>query len=258
MLLAIDIGNTNCTFAVFNGSELLGQWRLSTLRHRTAEEYILALSQLMELDGVSYRNIEDVIISSVVPQTVFPLKVLCRNYFHCEALIVGESKVDTGIAVNIDRPEEVGADRLVNAVAARARYGNNVIAVDFGTATNFDVVDGQGNYIGGVIAPGINLSIDALRMAAAKLPEVAIARPERAIGRSTIGAMQSGMYWGYVGLVEGIITRIREEYGQPMQTIATGGLASLYAKATPLIDHLDNDLTIGGLRLIYERNRKQI
>lgn len=254
MLLAIDIGNTNCTFAVFNDAELLGQWRLSTLRHRTAEEYILALSQLMELDGVSYKNIENVIISSVVPQTVFPLKVLCRNYFHCEALVVGERKVDVGIEVKIDRPEEVGADRLVNAVAARARYGNNIMAVDFGTATNFDVVDGQGNYIGGVIAPGINLSIDALRMAAAKLPEVAIAKPERAIGKSTIGAMQSGMYWGYVGLVEGIISRIREEYGQALQTVATGGLASLYAKATPLIDHLDADLTIEGLRLIFEKN----
>lgn len=255
MLLAIDIGNTNCTFAVFNGAELLGQWRLSTSLHRTAEEYILALSQLMELDNLSYTNIEDVIISSVVPQTSFPLRVLCRKYFSCEALMVGDGRIDTGIEVHIDRPEEVGADRLVNAVAARARYGNNVVAVDFGTATTFDVVDSQGNYVGGVIAPGINLSIEALRAAAAKLPEVAIAKPVKVIGTSTIGAMQSGMYFGYVGLIEGIVTRINEEYGQKMKVVATGGLASLYAKATTLIDHLDTDLTIEGLRLIHERNR---
>lgn len=255
MLLAIDIGNTNSCFAVFNTTELLGQWRLSTSLHRTAEEYILALSQLMELDGISYKNIEDVIISSVVPQTTFPLKRLCRDYFHVDAMVIGDGNVDTGIAVKIDKPDEVGADRLVNAVAARARYGNNVIAVDFGTATTFDVVDDVGDYVGGVIAPGIHLSIDALRMAAAKLPEVAVAKPERVIGKSTVGAMRSGMYWGYIGLIEGIIARIREEYGKPMTTVATGGLAGLYAKSTAAIEHLDADLTMEGLRLIYERNK---
>lgn len=255
MLLAIDVGNTNIVFAVFDGEKLLGQWRLATDGRRTAEEYILALSQLMELENVPREKIRSAIISSVVPQTLFPLKILCRRYFQCEALVIGDEKVKLGLAIHVDRPTEVGADRLVNSVAAYDRYGSDVIVIDFGTATTFDVVNTEGDYVGGVIAPGINLSLDALRMAAAKLPDVAIDRPAKVIGTSTIGAMQSGMYWGYVGLIEGIVTRIRKEYGRAMKVVATGGLSPLFAKATPVIEILDTDLTMHGLRLIFERNK---
>lgn len=257
MLLAIDAGNTNTVFAVWGGEALLGQWRMATDARRTADEYGVWLLQLMAHAGLEPGRVDAAIVASVVPQTLFSLRMLCRQFFGTELLVVGDPAVKTGIKAKIDRPAEVGADRLVNALAAWQRYRKPLIIVDFGTATTFDVVNGEGDYIGGVIAPGVNLSLEALHQAAAKLPNVAVMRPEKVIGTATVGAMQSGVYFGYLGLIEGIVTRIRQEYGAPMMTIATGGLASLFARGTPVIEHLAPDLTIEGLRLIYAMNSKE-
>jgi type III pantothenate kinase len=255
MLLVIDTGNTNTVFAVFDGDKLKGKWRLSANRNRTADEYAVALMQFLQLDGLTRDKIKDVIIASVVPQNIFALKMLCRTYLNCEPLIIGDAKVNIGIEIKIDRPSEVGADRLVNAVAAYNKYGGNVIIIDFGTATTFDVVGNGGEYLGGAISPGINLSLDALHKAAAKLPEVNVAKPKKVIGTSTVEAMQSGIYWGYVGLIEGIVSRIKKEYGQEMKVLATGGLAPLFFEATDSIKHLESDLTIYGLKQIFENNK---
>jgi type III pantothenate kinase len=187
----------------------------------------------------------------VVPQTLFPLQLLCRRYFNCDALVVGDPEVKLNIGV---KARDVGADRLVNAVAAHDLYGGPLMVLDFGTATTFDVVDGAGDYLGGVISPGINLSLEALHMAAAKLPRIAVERPERVIGNNTLTAMRSGIFWGYVGLIEGIANRIQEEYGAPMKVIATGGLATLFGAATPIISEVDQELTIRGLYMIYKAN----
>ena len=255
MLLAIDSGNTNIVFAVFDGEEKRSEWRSSSDSKRTADEYGVWLSQLMGLDGIGRDAIDDCIIATVVPETLYSLKTLCRRYFGCEPMIVGEPGVDLGLSVLADPADEVGSDRLVNAGAAHRRYGGPLIVIDFGTATTFDVVDDDGNYFGGVIAPGINLSLDALHMAAAKLPRVAVQRPETVIGKRTVPAMLSGIYWGYVGLIEGLLTRIEAEYGKPMKVVATGGLAPLFAEATDAIEHLDTDLTLRGLAQIHQRNR---
>jgi type III pantothenate kinase len=185
---------------------------------------------------------------------VFALKQLCRRYFGCEALVVGDEGVRLGIRILLDRPEEVGADRLVNAVGAHKFYPGPLIIIDFGTATTFDVVDGEGNYCGGAIAPGINLSLEALHMAAAKLPRVAIGRPRTVIGKATVPAMRSGVYWGYVGLIEGLVARIQKEFGETMTVVATGGLAPLFVEATDAIQHLRGDLTLRGLLEIHRRN----
>jgi type III pantothenate kinase len=255
MLLAIDAGNTNTVFAIFEGNNLLGQWRMATDSRRTADEYGVWLLQLLGRAKIDAQNIKAAIMSCVVPQATFALRMLARNYFQTELLIVGESNVDLGIEAKMERPREVGADRLVNAVAAWQKHKEPLIIIDFGTATTFDVVDKDGSYIGGVIAPGVNLSLEALHRAAAKLPNVAIERPATVIGKETVSAMQSGIYFGYVGLIEGIVARIRDEYGSKMRVVATGGLAPLFAKATSVIDGLEPDLIIDGLRLIYERNR---
>lgn len=254
MLLVIDAGNTNTVFAVYDQNKVLGEWRVATDAKRTSDEYGIWLMQIMSYSGVDYKMIKAAIMSSVVPQVVFSLRMLVRQYFQTELLIVGEPTLNIGIKALIDRPSEVGADRLVNAVAAWERHKKPLIIVDFGTATTFDVVNNEGNYIGGVIAPGVNLSLEALHRAAAKLPNVAVIRPARVTGKDTVQAMQSGIYYGYVGLIEGITSRIKEEAGTPMKVIATGGLAPLFAKATPAIDALEPDLIIEGLRLIYERN----
>jgi type III pantothenate kinase len=209
---------------------------------------------LFETENLSFRDIDAGIIATVVPAILFDLRQLCRHYLKCEPLVVGDPDVDLGISVNIDRPEAVGADRLVNAVAAHERYPGALIVVDFGTATTFDVISESGDYQGGVIAPGVNLSAEALHQAAAMLPRVAIQRTQAVIGKDTVPAMQSGLYWGYVGLIEGLIGRIKAEYGKAMTVIGTGGLASLFHKQTSAIDHLDPDLTIRGLILIYGRN----
>jgi len=242
---------------VFDGETPKGEWRSSSDAKRTADEYAVWLSQLMRLEGIDAAKIDEAIIATVVPEALHGLKTLCRRYFNCEPLVVGERGVDIGVAVRVDAPDEVGADRLVNAASAHARFGGPLIVIDFGTATTFDVVDEDGAYCGGVIAPGINLSLDALHQAAAKLPRIAVERPERVIGKRTIPAMRSGIYWGYVGLIEGVVARIREEFGAEMKVIATGGLAPLFAGATPVIEHLDPDLTMRGLAQINRRNRRR-
>jgi len=258
MLLAIDAGNTNIVFAVYDNDELRCQWRAATSTARTADEYAVWLSQLMGLEGLAPGDISEAIIATVVPQGLFDLRTLCRRYFDCEPYVVGEIK-DLGLKILIDRPTEVGADRLVNAVAAHATYPGPLIVLDFGTATTFDVIDGEGNYRGGVISPGINLSLQALHMAAAKLPHIAVERPDHAIGRGTNEAMQSGVYWGYIGLIEGLVTRIAAELAgetgddTPATVIATGGLAPLFANGTEAIQHVDEDLTMRGLVEIHRR-----
>lgn len=254
MLLAIDSGNTNIVFAVYDGDTLRGEWRASTDSERTADELGVWLTQLLTIEGLNRLDISSAIIASVVPAMVFGLKTLCRRYFKCEPLVVGDDGVDLGLSILLDRPEEVGADRLVNAVAAHKYYKGPLIVIDFGTATTFDVVDAEGNYCGGAISPGINLSLEALHMAAAKLPRVAIGRPRQVIGRATVPAMQSGIFWGYVGLIEGLVKRIKEEFGSDMLVVATGGLAPLFAEATKVINALDADLTLRGLLEINRRN----
>ena len=255
MLLAIDTGNTETVFAVFGPDDsLIGEWRISTKPQRTADEYAVWLDHLMNLKGIDRRNFQAAIISTVVPATLFNLKGLCCNYFNIQPLVVGADTVNLGMRVLIDNPEEVGADRLVNAVAAHDEYGGPLIVIDFGTATTFDIVDAGGNYRGGVIAPGVNLSIEALHMAAARLPRVAISRPGKVIGTNTVGAIQSGIYWGYVSMIEGVIERIRAEYGGTMRVVATGGLAVLFDGACDAFDVVDPDLTLNGLRLIHRKN----
>ena len=254
MLLAIDSGNTNIVFAVYDGDERRGEWRSSSDAKRTADEYGVWLNQLMALDGLRTQDIDAGIIANVVPETLFSLKTLCRKYFACDPLIVGEPGVELGIDILLDAPDEVGADRLVNAVAAHHRFGGPLIIIDFGTATTFDIVDEDGNYFGGVIAPGINLSLDALHAAAAQLPRVAVQRPERVIGKQTVSAMMSGVYWGYIGLIEGLVARIGDDFGAPMKVVATGGLAPLFAEGTDAIEELDLELTLRGLAEIHRRN----
>jgi type III pantothenate kinase len=258
MLLAIDSGNTNIVFAVYDGDTLRGEWRASTDSERTADELGVWLTQLLTIEGLNRLDITSAIIASVVPAMVFGLKTLCRRYFKCEPLVVGDEGVDLGLSILLDRPEEVGADRLVNAVAAHKYYQGPLIVIDFGTATTFDVVDAEGNYCGGAIAPGINLSLEALHMAAAKLPRVAIGRPRQVIGRATVPAMQSGIFWGYVGLIEGLVKRIKDEFGSDMLVLATGGLAPLFAEATKVINALDADLTLRGLLEIHRRNTSPV
>jgi type III pantothenate kinase len=257
MLLAIDAGNTNIVFALHDGENLVHKWRISTVDRRTADEYMVWLSQLMALENLDKSLVTGAIIATVVPQALFPLQLLCRRYFNCEALVVGSPKVNIGIEVKTDSPADVGADRLVNAVAGYDIYQGSLIIIDFGTATTFDCIDEGGAYIGGAISPGINLSLEALHMAAAKLPRIAVERPAKVIGKATVPAMQSGVFWGYVGLVEGLVQRIIAEYGKPMRVIATGGLAPLFATVVPVIEHVDQELTIKGLFKIYLRNQKK-
>jgi type III pantothenate kinase len=254
MLLAIDAGNTNIVFAVFEDEATRGSWRISTDARRTGDEYAVLLTQLLAARGIAPRDIDAAIVSSVVPLATFNLQRLCENHFGVTPMIVGRPGVKLPARNLTDRPEEVGADRLVNAIAAAAKFAPPLIVIDFGTATTFDVVDANGDYGGGVIAPGINLSMDALHMASAKLPKVDVMRPPKVIGTGTVGAMQSGVYWGYIGLIEGLVTRIRAEFGAPMKVIATGGLAPLFADATAIIDAVDGDLTLRGLLLIHRFN----
>jgi len=254
MLLAIDAGNTNIVFAVCDGGTIRAQFRAATRTTRTADEYAVWLAGLLNLHGLNLADLTEAIIGTVVPAALFDLRNLCRDYLRCEPLIIGTPGVALGIGVKADRPAAVGSDRLMNTVAAHDRYKGAVIVVDFGTATNFDIVSETGDYEGGVIAPGINLSVEALHRAAALLPRIAIARPQAVIGKDTVPAMQSGIYWGYVGLIEGLIARIKAEYGKPMTVVATGGLASLFHRQISAIDHVDADLTIRGLMLVHQRN----
>lgn len=255
MLLAIDVGNTNCVFAVFDGDALRGQWRMSTQASRTSDEYAVLLLQFFATQGIQAGDIDAAILSTVVPEIQFPILRLCERSFGVRPLIVGDASVKLGIEVKLEKPEEVGADRLVNAVEAWRRYGCPLVVVDFGTATTFDVVGDGGAYCGGVIAPGVNLSLDALHAAAAKLPRIRARRPVKVIGTSTVSAMESGVYFGYIGLVDGIVRRIQHEFGRRMKVIATGGLATLYAEGCETIEETAEDITIRGLHTIYTRNR---
>lgn len=257
MLLAIDAGNSNIVFAVHDGKGIRAEWRAVTNTSRTADEYAVWLSQLLALEGLSFADLSEAIIATVVPAATFDLRTLCRRYLKCDPLIVGEAGVNLGIGINAERPASVGADRLCNAVAAHERYKTAVIVVDFGTATNFDIVAENGDFDGSVLAPGANLSVEALHQAAAMLPRVAIRRTEKVIGHDTVPAMQAGVYWGYVGLIDGLIGRIKAEYGKPMTVVATGGLAQLFQQDIPAIEYVDADLTIRGLVLLHARNAKK-
>jgi type III pantothenate kinase len=258
MLLAIDSGNTNAVFAVYEGDVLRASWRVSTNARRTADEYAVWLTQLLGLAGLTPGDIDATVIANVVPDASFNLLSLCRRYLNSEPLVIGSADCNPGIGIDVDMPAQgVGADRIANSVAAQDRYTAPLMVIDFGTATNFDVVDKTGNYCGGIIAPGPNLSLQALEMAAAQLPHIAIRKPPLVVGRNTISAMESGVFWGYVGMIEGLVRRIREERGETMGTVATGGLAPLFANATDAIEKVDPDLTLWGLRLIYRRNRNR-
>jgi type III pantothenate kinase len=254
MLLAIDVGNTNTKFAIHDGAQWRAQWRSSTDTMRTADEYAPWLNQIMGLSGLVFSDVKSCIISTVVPQALFNLRNLSRRYINAEPMVIGEDGLNLGIEVRIDKPSEAGADRLVNAVGAFIEYGGPAIVIDSGTATTFDIVAADGAFEGGIIMPGINLSLQALHERAARLPRVEIRDPGRVIGKDTVSAMQSGIYWGSIEMIEGLIRRIREEYGRPMKTIATGGVASLFEGAFPAIDHFDQDLTSRGLLEIYKRN----
>ena len=259
MLLAIDVGNTNIVFALCDGDVIAQRWRISTDGQRTADEYAVWLHQLMALEGVAMGSVDAAIISTVVPQTLFNLQRLCRKYFSVEPEVVAIGAINLGLTIAVPNPAEVGADRLVNAVAAHALWPGNLIIVDFGTATTFDVVSADGAYQGGAIAPGINLSMDALYQAAAKLPRIAVEPPPGnlgAIGKGTVHAMQSGVFWGYVGLIEGLVTRLCQEIVGPVTVIATGGLATLVHRHTTAIAHVDGDLTIKGLIRLHQLNAK--
>jgi type III pantothenate kinase len=253
MLLAIEQGNTNTLFAVHDGSTWIAQWRAATEATRTADEYAVWLSQLLNMAGLALGVLDGCIISSVVPQSIFNLRNLSRRYLKIEPMVIGEN-VDLGIEIRIQKPSEAGADRLVNAIGAHITYPGALLLIDSGTATTFDVVAPDGAFEGGAIAPGINLSMQALHNAAARLPRVAIQRPQNVIGTDTVSAMQSGVFWGYIALIEGLISRIKSEYGAPMTVIGTGGVASLFENATAAIDRWDHDLTILGMLEIYRRN----
>jgi type III pantothenate kinase len=254
MLLAIEQGNTNTLFAVHDGQTWTAQWRTATDAARTADEYAVWLSQLLNMAGLQLRVFDGCIISSVVPQSIFNLRNLARRYLHVEPLVIGEN-AELGIDVRIDKPSEAGADRLVNAIGAHVVYPGDLIVIDSGTATTFDLVGADGGFEGGVIAPGINLSMEALHTAAAKLPRVAIQKPQRVVGTDTVVAMQSGVFWGYIGMIEGLVARIKGEWAKPLTVIATGGIASLFHGATTAVDHFDPDLTIRGLLEIWRRNQ---
>jgi len=257
MLLCIDCGNTNTVFSIWDGTRFLATWRIRTDHRRTADEYFVWLSSLLALRKVDV-TIAEAIISSTVPRVVFNLRVLCDRYFNCRPMVVGKPECALPVAPRVDQGTTVGPDRLVNTVAGFDRHGGNIIIVDFGTATTFDVVDDDGAYVGGVIAPGVNLSLEALHMAAAALPHVDISRPSRVIGTNTVACMQSGVYWGYIGLAQGIVGQIRAERGRPMKVVATGGLAALFAQGFDLFDAIEDDLTMHGLVLIHRYNKDNL
>jgi type III pantothenate kinase len=255
MLLAVDVGNTNVVFALLDGRAIKARWRIATDPRRTGDEYAVWLVQLLAIEGFARESIAQVIISTVVPRALHNLDVLARKYFGVEPLIAGEGKARWGIDLDVDEPQSVGADRAVNAIAAHAKYQGDLIVVDFGTATTFDVVDFNGAYKGGIIAPGINLSLDALVGNTAKLPRIAIEAPRTnsVTGKNTEDQMLIGIYWGYVAMMEGLIERLRAEIGRPARVIATGGLALLFDQHTAIFDAVDPDLTIDGLAILAER-----
>ena len=256
MLLAVDVGNTNVVFALIEERKVKARWRIATDPRRTADEYAVWLLQLMQLEGFARTAVEQVIVSTVVPRALHNLEVLSQKYFGKTPLVAGQAPVNYGFHADVDEPRSLGADRAVNVVAAHSKYQGDKIVVDFGTATTFDVIDFNGSYKGGIIAPGINLSLDALVNAAAKLPRIAIEAPRRngsVIGRNTEDQMHIGVFWGYVAMMEGLIARIRAEVGRPTKVIATGGLAILFGDHTDIFDVVDSDLMFDGLAILAER-----
>lgn len=253
MLLVIDVGNTNIVYGLFEGTELKHQFRVESGRGRTADEYAVVLKQLCEMHGIAPSQVDAAIIASVVPALTEPMVGLVKRAFAIEPKIVGPG-IRSGMAILYENPREVGADRIVNSVAAFEKIKGGVIVVDFGTATTFDCVTPKGEYLGGVIAPGIQISADALFSRAAKLPRVEIVQPPKVVGKNTVHSMQSGIVYGYVGLVDGVVERLKEELGYPCEVMATGGLASLIAPLTRNIKDVDPNLTLTGLRLLHERN----
>ena len=256
MLLAVDCGNTNTVFSIWDGTEFIATWRTSTETQRTADQYYVWLSTLMKLRQIE-AEITDMIISSTVPRVVFNLRVLADRYFNTRPLVVGKPDCLLPIDVRVDAGTAVGPDRLVNSVAGYDLYGGDLIVVDFGTATTFDVVDYDGAYVGGVIAPGVNLSLQALHEAAAALPHVDISRPQMVVGTNTVACMQSGIFWGYVGVIREVCARIKAERERPMKIIATGGLAPLFQQAEELFDDWKDELTMHGLTVIHNYNRTE-
>ncbi|MDP9196096.1 MAG: type III pantothenate kinase [Pseudomonadota bacterium] len=255
MLLAIDAGNTNVVFALCEGTTIKAVWRCATDPRRTADEYAAWLLQLMTLQGFGPKDVDAAIIGSVVPRAIFNLKTLCQKWFHQDPVLAGTGDANGGIRILMDPPGIIGADCLANAVAAGKLYGGPCIVVDFGTASTFSAVSADGSYEGIIIIPGPNSSLEALHQITARLPRVEIARPPRVIGKTTVLGMQSGVFWGYIGLVENLVRRMQAEYGQPMKVIATGGLSGLFSGATDIFDHVDPELTLKGLCLIHALNR---
>jgi type III pantothenate kinase len=255
MLLVIDIGNTNTVLGLYDGTVLIHHWRLATNQARTSDEYAVLMRQMFDMEGADLRRVQGCIISCVVPPMQSVFTSLVERYCHIEPMIVGPG-IRTGMPIQYENPREVGADRIVNAVAAYQRYAAATIVVDFGTATTFDAISEDGKYLGGAISPGVAISAEALFQRASKLPRVDICAPQRVIGRNTVGSMQAGVVYGYCALVDGMVRRIQDEYGAPMKVIATGGLAGLFAELTETIDDHDADLTLTGLKLIYDRNQR--
>ncbi len=255
MLLAIDVGNTNVVFALFDGRRIKARWRIATDPRRTGDEYAVWLMQLLTIRGVTRQEITRIIVSTVVPRALHNIEILAQNYFGVEPLIAGKPPVGYGIDVDVDQPSSLGSDRAVNAIAAHARYPGDLIVVDFGTATTLDVIDFNGAYKGGIIAPGINLSLDALVGNTAKLPRIAIEAPKSAsvIGTNTEDQMLIGVFWGYIAMMEGLIVRMRTQIGRPAKVIATGGLAVLFDEHSGIFDAVDPDLTLDGLAILAER-----
>lgn len=254
MLLAIDCGNTNTVFSIWDGEKFLCTMRTSTHHARTADAYFTWFSTLADHYGIKL-DISDVIISSTVPRVVWNLRVFADQFFGCRPLVVGKPGCELPVAPRVDAGTAVGPDRLANAAGAFDRHGGDCVVVDFGTATNFDVVAEDGAYIGGIISPGVNLSLEALAMGAAALPHVDISQPDKVIGTNTVGCIQSGVFWGYIGLIEGLTTRIKAEYGKPMKVVGTGGLAPLFEKGDHLFDTIEGDLTMHGLTVIHAYNK---
>lgn len=256
MLLAVDVGNTNAKFALFDGDHMVTRWRIATDDRRTADEYAVWLDQLMRIEHQDRAAVTSVIISTVVPRALHNLRLLSQKYFNVEPLIAGRDPVSWGIALKVDEPQSVGSDRAINAISAQAMEpGKEKLVISFGTATTFDHIDAEGAYMGGIIAPGVNLSLEALVAAAAKLPRIAIEAPETrsVIGRTTESQMLIGVYWGYVAMIEGLISRMKIEIGKPVTVIATGGLAVLFDKQTELFDRIEPDLTLNGLMHLFNK-----
>ncbi|GGE21696.1 type III pantothenate kinase [Marinithermofilum abyssi] len=254
MLLVMDVGNTHIVLGIYQGDELIHHWRVHTDRHSTEDEYGMRLKNLFTHAGLHMEQIDGVIVSSVVPPLTYVLKLLSQKYFNRTPLVVGPG-IKTGLNIQYENPREVGADRIANAVAAIEEYGTPCIVVDFGTATTFCFIDERGRYIGGAITPGVGISTEALYQRAAQLTRVEIVKPESVVGRNTVKAVQAGVFYGYVGVVDEIVSRMKDQLSQPPAVVATGGLAELICKETKTIDKVDPLLTLKGLKLIYERNR---